>query len=355
MSDLDTRLREALHDLAPADPATEGLAAGARHYAARVRRARQVGIAGATAAILVVAGVVIGGVLGSSDRPSRVVPAGPLLTPADCTRQAARTSLANAEGESTSGVTAAWVCPDTTAQDTGSAAAARDGWRLPTSGVTGLHTVGLNVVGGADRSSCGSIRPGPAFTLTLATGTGELTTYRSRDLACGGAYALASVVDALAGEEADARAASLPEGELACRSREGWLATLDGTFLTHSLDSPLVAGNFCLVPNFLAGDPSTPIQPIAARTYVTVTLPAEVLAGLNADLVASMGQGFRGNGGCNPEGPWSYAIVGLTAAGDRRMLWTGCLDEFFVAGPEHVGFSPSAETAAALRALVPPS
>ncbi len=87
---------------------------------------------------------------------------------------------------------------------------------------------------------------------------------------------------------------------------------------------------------------------------MTVTLPADALARFNADLVASMAQGFRGNGGCNLEGPWSYTIVGLTAAGDRRMFSTGCLDELFVVGPEHVGFIPSAETTAALRALVPP-
>ena len=40
MSDLDSRLRDALRELAPAHPGTDGLAANAQRYAARARRTR---------------------------------------------------------------------------------------------------------------------------------------------------------------------------------------------------------------------------------------------------------------------------------------------------------------------------
>ena len=48
MSDLDTRLRRALHDLAPQDPTTDGLADSARRYATRTRVEPDVMLEGGT-------------------------------------------------------------------------------------------------------------------------------------------------------------------------------------------------------------------------------------------------------------------------------------------------------------------
>ena len=350
MSDLDTRLRAALHELAPPHPAADGLADGARRYAVRARRVRQVGLAAATAAILVVAGVVAG----SLERPGRVVPAGPFLTPADCTRQAPRSSSPAPDGEPMAGVGAAWVCPDVAARETGSSSGTltggtEDGWRLPAAQLTAQPTQGLNIGGRADESSCGSIRPGPAFTVTLESTAGQLTTYRSGEMACAGAFALASFLDALADEEADAKATRTPDDGLACRSSESWPTPRQPV----ALDSPLVSARFCLAPSFLTGDPIHPIEPMAARSYVSKDLSAEVVASLNEDLTHV--QGFRGNGECSGEGSWTYAVMGLTGAGERRMLATACLDELWIVGRANYGLIPSAQTTAMLRALVPPA
>lgn len=355
MSDLDTRLREALHELAPAQPATDGLADGARHYAARARRARQLGVAGATAAILVAAGLL----LGSFDPPSRVVPAGPLLTPADCSRSATLTSVPATDVVDTAGAVAAWACPDRSPRQSTSTATSpsvvgpEDGWRLPATEVTGSRLRGL-MVSGTSGQSCGQIRPGPAFTLSLEDESGRVKAYRSTEMTCGGAYALASFLDLLAGEEVDARPASTPSAALDCRTDETWLRT-HPTSRTHLLHSPLVAATFCLEPNFVSGDPMTPIQPLTTRSYRSMALPADTLAALNSDLTSDWGGWFTGNGGCSFEGPWTYTIVGATSAGDERMFATACLDELWVTGAARTGFIPSAPTTAALEALVPPS
>ena len=355
MSDLDTRLRQALHDLAPEDPTTEGLADGARRYAARTRRVRQLGVATAAAATLALATVLVA----SYDPPARVVPAGPFLTPADCTRPLQPEAVPTADGVDTTVAVAAWVCPDSAGAasptSTASAADTADGWRLPPEAITGRHLARLNLVGRDVVSDCGTVRPGPAFTVTLESVGGALTSYRSGELACGGAHTLASVFAALADEEADARAAAHGNQALDCRSDETWLRTRKPTSLSHELRSPLVTASLCLVPTFLAGDPASPVQPLTARSYRSIRLPAESLALLNADLTADWGGFFTGNGGCGGEGRWTYAILGVTDAGDERMLTTGCLDELWVRGVNRTGFIPSAQTTAALRALVPPS
>lgn len=355
MSDLDTRLREALHELAPADPRTDGLAAGARHYAARVRRSQQVALAGATAAALVAAGLVVG----SLDKPGRVVPAGRLLAPADCTRQAAQPSVPKADGQNTADVLAAWVCADASAPAVGSTASPSApgpsavpaaGWELPRAELTAPQVLPFLIVAGRGTDSeCGSYRPGPPFTITLETSGGLLSTFRSRDMACAGVPALASFLAALADEEADARAARSSDGALACRSTESWPSVTSDS----GLATPLVAATFCLVPSFMVGDPVRAIQPMAARSYRSLSLTAEVVASLNRDL-SDLQHGFRGNGACSGEGGWRYTIMGVTGEGARRMLYTACLDEFFVQSADRVGFIPSPGTTAALRALVPP-
>jgi hypothetical protein len=349
MSDLDTRLRAALHDLAPEDPTTEGLADGARRYATRTRLVRQLGVGAMTAATIILGAVLVG----SFDPPARVVPARPVLTPADCTRQATQTSVPTTDGVSTADVVAAWVCPDANSGSEATGASA-DGWRLPTDAITGPHLVTLNVVG-RRADTCGTARPGPAFTVTLESVSGQLTTFRSSAMACDGAYALASFLGALADEEADVRAQSATRPELACRSDEAWLRTRKPRDATHELHSPLVAATFCLRPSFLVGDPSRLLQPLTPRAYRSVPLPAGPLAQLNADLTSEWGGFFTGNGACTGEGRWTYSVVGLTSAGDERRLGTGCLDELWVTGVARIGFIPSAQTTAALRALVPPS
>lgn len=351
MSDLDTRLRAALLDLAPQDPATDGLADGARRYAMRTRRVRQVGVAGVTAALLVAVGLL----MGSFNPPARVVPAGPLLTPADCTRQAVSTSVPALDGESTANTATAWVCPDPQGPQTHTAGSAGDGWRLPRYGVTAPHVKGLNISGPSSASSCGTVQPGPAFTVTFVSDTGQLSTFRSRDMFCDGAYGLASFLSALADEEADARAVSASRPQYTCRSDEAWLTTRKPRDPTHELHSPLVAATFCLAPTFLTGDPLSPIQPLTTRSYRSIPLPADTLALLNADLTSDWGGFFGGNGACSGEGSWTYSVVGVTSAGEERRLTTGCLDELWVRGVNRTGFIPSARTTAALRALVPPA
>lgn len=351
MSDLDTRLREALHELAPAQPATDGLADGARHYAARARRARQLGVAGATAAILVAAGLL----LGSFDPPTRVVPAGPFLTPADCTRQARVTTIASVNGPDLAGLRAAWVCPDATPAGTQTSNGTDNGWILPTDRITGRQTGMLNLLGRSDQWPCGTGRPGPAFTVTVESGTGQLRTFRSRELACDGSRALASFLNGLAEEEADVRARSASRPQYACRGEQSWLTTRKPGSLTHELHSPFVAATFCLAPSFLSGDPVSPVEPLTARSYRSIPVPSDTLAQLNADVSSRWPSFFGGNEGCSGEGHWTYSIVGVTEAGDERRLSTACLDELWVRGVNRTGFIPSAQTTAALRALVPPS
>ncbi|KRF27905.1 hypothetical protein [Phycicoccus sp. Soil802] len=355
MSDLDTRLRQALHDLAPEDPTTEGLADGARRYATRARRVRQLGIATAAAATLVLATVLVA----SFDPPARVVPAGPFLTPADCTRPATITNLPGSDLLDTADAVAAWVCPDPSPRQpastatTSSVVGTDDGWQLPATEVTGSRLRGL-AVSGTNGQACGQIRPGPAFTLALEDESGRVEAYRSTEMTCGGAYALASFLDLLAGEEVDALPASTPSAALDCRTDETWLRTHTSS-RTHLLHSPLVAATFCLKPNFVAGDPMRPIQPMTTRSYRSIALPSDTLAALNSDLTSDWGGFFTGNGACSSEGPWTYTVVGVTSAGDERMLATGCLDELWVTGAARTGFIPSAQTTAALEALVPPA
>jgi hypothetical protein len=108
MTDLDARLRSALLDLAPQDPATDGLADAARRYATRARRAQRIGVAAAVVTALAISIVVAG----SLDRPDRVVPAGPALLPADCTRQAPVTNVVAGDLPVPGGIRAAWLCPE---------------------------------------------------------------------------------------------------------------------------------------------------------------------------------------------------------------------------------------------------
>ena len=120
---------------------------------------------------------------------------------------------------------------------------------------------------------------------------------------------------------------------------------------TSSIGSPLVDGTLCLEPRFRG--PSLPIQPMVARSYVPIRLSSDVIALLNADLETTSSF-FTGNGACRGEGVWNYSVMAVTAEGNRHMLSTGCLDEFFIDGTR-AGFVPSAETTAMLRALVPPA
>lgn len=353
MSDLDSRLRDALRELAPTHPGTDGLAANAQRYAARARRTRRAGFAGATAGAVAVAVLAAG----SFDRADKVQPTNPLLTSADCSRQAATPTIPSADGQPLDAFGASWVCPDLTAPESGDEA---DGWRLPTDMLTARSAPGLYLGGRVDEANCGSTPLGPPFTLTFEGRGGQLTTYRSRELSCGGAYTMASFLKALADDEADAYADSLPDDQLACRSLQWWLeARGDDPSLTFpartpsSIDTPLVDGILCLAPRYLRSDSLRPIRRLVPKSYVSIHLSTDVLAMVNADLKSTKSF-FTGNGACRGEGAWEYSILGLTAEGERHMLVTGCLDEFFIDGTR-AGFVPSVETTARLRALVPPA
>lgn len=335
MSDLETRLREALEELVPAEPSVTGLAAGALRYSRRARARRLALVAAAVTAVVATGSLV----LGPLSPEHRTLPAGPRTTPMSCPPPP------STPGGGSTTPTAAWVCPDPSAASTG------DGWVLPVVPLTGRYAAEVPAPEESSESSCPSTPLGPAFILTLRGDDGAVSRVRSSDYPCAGSSLMSSYYSALADQEADVRAAASPERDLACRSVKRWEDTRKGT----SLDSPLVAANVCFAPVFIhhTGDGAPQVRrPMTARSYRSAALPPDALAMLNRDLTRAQGS-YRGNGECLVEGDWTYSVLGWTASGQSRMLYTGCLDELFVAGTDHVGLTPSADTTAALEALVP--
>ena len=78
MSDVEDRLRDALQDLAPTDPPTQGLAAGAWRHHARERRRRLL-VTATAAAVVILAGA--GVVVRSLERPASGDSRGPPAHP----------------------------------------------------------------------------------------------------------------------------------------------------------------------------------------------------------------------------------------------------------------------------------
>lgn len=356
MSDVEDRLREALRDLAPTRPTTDGLAEGAWRSHARERR-RRLAAAGATV-LAVLAGT--GAAVGLLDRPPPAIPSGPVLTPGDCTdlpQPLARAALTEWDLETAPRLRAAWICPDPADPQT------QDGWELPLTPLTGRYAQGvapplawLDRPSGsagiaADAATCGPLRSGPAFTFTRQTENGLATTSRSVDDMCGGAQTIRLFLEAMADQEADALAASAPDPGLACRSDQAWI---DGTEGVRGMNSPLVTATMCFAPKYwdATGGRMAYLQPMVPRTYRSVDLPPDTLADLNRDMTTAAY--YRGNGECAGEGAWTYSVLGRTASGTYRKLRTACLDEMFEVGQDHWGFDVSPDTTAKLRALVPP-
>ena len=111
MSDLETRLREAFAQVAPAQPVTEGLVEGARREVVRIRRRRQVAAAAVVAVLVVVGGAVAS--WGFRDRA--VVPADRVthLTCALASRHLPAQPLSDAR-PTTAVASEVLVCPDRT-------------------------------------------------------------------------------------------------------------------------------------------------------------------------------------------------------------------------------------------------
>ena len=231
-----------------------------------------------------------------------------------------------------------------------SGASTGDGWVLPVVPLTGRYAAELPVPDEPGGSSCPSAPLGPAFILTQRGEDGSVSSFRSGDYPCAASVVMSRYYSALADQEADVRAAASPERDLACRSVKRWEDTREGT----SLDSPLVAATVCFAPVFIhqARDGALQVRrPMAARSYRAAALPPAALVMLNRDLTRAQG-GFRGNGECLVEGDSTYSVLGWTASGQSRMLYTGCLDELFVAGTDQWG-SPPPPTPRPLSKLVP--
>jgi hypothetical protein len=351
VTDLEQRISSALHALAPSEPSTDGLVAGALAYHKRVLR-RRLGAAALAALVVVLVVILVAAVLNPPAQPTHASPMG---TASYCTSSAEPTVPPQTSPASAAPVLAAWICPDPSGRTNG------DGWQLPEAALTGQHAEGLSTWAharpgtpqspGTAESGCGPLRPGPAFTVTLQSLSGAPATYRSSDLRCGGTYLIAAFLEELASQEADARAAASPDEALACRSGRAWT---DSHHVTPS-NSAFVAARLCFAPSYWVGEPDRMIQPLAARSYQSALLPSEALELFNQDMTsATPGAFYTGNGECLGEGAWIYSIVGRTASDEYRMLGAACLDEMALVGLSRVGFDLSPATTAALRALVPP-
>ena len=196
MTDPETRLRDLMVAAAPPNPATAGLAAGARRYAARARRARITGAAVLVAAVVLAASLTAS-LLGGRQASPPAAPGTHLvgLTMASCAARAEVVPppkvLASAYG-----MVAARLCA---LPDEGNAG--HSGWVLPDTALTDERWVAhlrQALVDTDQHADCGDGPLGPAFLLTLERLDGTIVGYRSTDLGCGGRAAVASYLETVA-------------------------------------------------------------------------------------------------------------------------------------------------------------
>jgi hypothetical protein len=192
--ELEDRLSEALEEIAPASPDVDGLAEGARRYAARRHRAQLVTLAGLTVAALAVGAAVTTAV--QREHNAVVAQHPPALTCRDLPSERA-TPHTSATPLSLS-ARAALVCADTSDRSIWEGSLPPD---EPVSDPKGLDSLAIEPPFDKD-TACPRLSVGPAFTLTVEGKDGSTRTYDNVDLSCNGWPALDRYYIALGEQQA---------------------------------------------------------------------------------------------------------------------------------------------------------
>jgi hypothetical protein len=345
MTDLETRLRDLLVAAAPDSPATDGLAAGARRYAARARRARTVTAVGVLVAVLAVGGAVASGAF----HERTLAPARPRPAPAELCPDLQRdlSSLGTLPGKESLDAVKVCAFVDEGSAWPGSLPPDED---VEQPGALSLLSMVPATVG--NPSSCGDVPRGRAFTVSTLDLRGVVRTFPNTDLACDGWPFLATYYVALSELGADWVAAQGPPDPYpTCPSM---LHEPDRAALGAAAELPrgtvLTSASVCAHPTaapVVVGDASTP-EPVFVRRGVVAERD---LAALNADLARTpASRGGRQCGDTAQRLHVTYVIRGVTQDGGQVTLTAadGCLPIFLVDGDRTLTISLSPNTVASL-------
>ncbi|SDP35175.1 hypothetical protein SAMN04489867_2159 [Pedococcus dokdonensis] len=335
MTDLETRLRDAMHAAVPEQFDTSDLAVAARRQAISTRRLRRAAVATGAAVVVAVVGVGASGVfrnraaepavpspsqsrpinpcpeLQSTISPLGGVPASPLSERADAVLVCALVG-----GDS--------VWPGSLPPDEAVVRPAT------------LDLLNWRLASDPDAKKCGDRPHGPAFTVSVRDRQGQARTYLNTDLLCDGWVFLDSYYVGLAEQSADWSAALPPLDDYpTCPSA---LHDPDSNPVELPKGTVLASASSCTYP---AIDPLA----VTSDTVPTMLYPRRGpfgerdLALLNASL-ARTGTTAALDPGCNAEAhlPLTYVLRAVTTAGQRVWLTSSpqCLPHFHVNGQRHI-------------------
>jgi hypothetical protein len=342
MADLETRLHDLLETAAGPEPTTEGLAQGARRYAARVRRLRVGGLAALTAVVVAAAA----SVALSVGRDRALDPAVPTpsastatLLPFQYCQQTYPSRYPPADlGKVSESFDAVLVCARTDTDSVWSGSLPPDDAVVDPAR---LDTLRLEARG--DVSGCPQLPRGPAFRVLVRSPDGTIVSYPNEALRCDGWLLLADYYVAVAEQRTDPSTGTNPDGYLGCPPLADGPDVLSRT---HALppDAQFVTATVCLHP--AVQYPITE-QPRFRQIRANVLGNAQ-LGPLNRDLAA--GTHFGPAEQCDGTG-WVYAVRGVTTDGVVVDLVNGCPNELVVPG-RRTAIHTSQETESMLRALV---